>query len=125
MDNLAPALLFVLIDVVAIAGLTWMTWASMTGRLGIDGVGGFRTASTTASASAWRAGHQAVWPLVRVVVAVMIALVVLGLWLLSTGDRSMAAIALQAPILVCAVAVFPMIRAASRGAEEADRRPPR
>lgn len=125
MNNLAPALLFVLIDVIAITALTWMTWASMTGRLGIDGVGGFRTSSTKASAAAWQAGHAAVWPLVRVVAAVMIAPVVLGLWLLASGERGMAAIALQAPILLCAIALFPMIRAANRGAEEADRRPRR
>lgn len=123
MNNLGPALLFIVIDLVAIGALVWMTWGSMTGRLGIEGLGGFRTASTTASANAWRAGHAAAWPLVRAVAAVMIALVVLGIWLLSTGDRGMAAIALQAPILVCAIAVVPMIRAANRGADESGRRP--
>lgn len=125
MNTVGPALLFILIDLTVMGTLTWMTWASMTGRLGIEGFGGFRTAVTTTSAAAWQAGHAAAWPLVRAVVAVMAALVALGVWLLSTGDRGMAAIALQTPILIAAIALVPMIRAANRGADEAGRRPRR
>ena len=55
----------------------------------------------------------------------MSALVVLGVWLLTTGDRSLAALALQAPILVAALAIFPMINAANRGADAAGRDPRR
>lgn len=125
MNTFGPALMFIAIDLIVIGGLTWMTWASMTGRLGIDGFGGFRTYAATTSPAAWQAGHAAVWPMVRFVAAVMIALVAVGVYLLSTGQRGAAALALQAPILLAVIALVPMIKVVNRGAEAAQRRPRR
>lgn len=99
--------------------LLWSTRAAMSGRLGPNLLAGIRITSTLRDGSAWRAGHAAAWPIVRVAAATSVILGLVALILVLLRHPLPATAVAFLPVVVVLITVVPTVRRARLAAEAA------
>ena len=99
--------------------IMWSTHAAMRGGLQPNPAAGIRISSTLRDGNAWRAGHEAAWPVVRVVGAASIVLGLIGILLVLLGQPLVAVGVACVPVVLVLASLVPTIRRARAAAEAA------
>lgn len=109
----------VVADLLAAVVLVWTTTAAAAGRIRVNALVGIRTASTMASERAWRAGHRAALPLVRVLAAGFVLGAVVGAVLGLAGVVEVGVWVALAPVVLLAALLVPLVLRSGAAAEAA------
>ena len=118
-DDMVGALFSALTTPVVLLVLFAVTRMGAEGDMGRNSAVGIRLRATQRSDAAWRAGHAAALPVVKVSCVVVLALDLVCLALLFLGPGWLTPWLGGIPIVALLLALVPVVRAAARGAKNA------
>ncbi|MEV8157238.1 SdpI family protein [Kocuria salsicia] len=118
-ESSGGALIGIVMSVVVLGILFMVTRMGASGEMGRNGAVGIRTRATKRSDAAWRAGHAAALPVVRIACLVILVLDLVCLALIFLGPASLVPWLGVIPSVAILAAAVPFVLAAKKGADGA------
>lgn len=118
-ESSGGALIGIVMSVVVLGILFMVIRMGASGEMGRNGAVGIRTRATKRSDAAWRAGHAAALPVVRIACLVILVLDLVCLALIFLGPESLVTWLGVIPSVAILAAAVPIVLAAKKGADGA------